>query len=263
VIGHLKAALLGLGWALALLVAPTSKATDFNPELWEFTGLPENPTPRNVYACTLCTFEQFLAVPLPGPNWDRNTSEGNARIFLPDEGTNVPPIPDPGTALSLDLVAEIEGDDHFLIAQVLSGGLLGFGAQGIMASAQVARGTTMRFDPGRVVHFLTSPQQVEYLLFSISEIHTETFDPFVLNGLAEMSIPFGWSYSSEVLSSDLVVTTPDGVARVFSVPDYWTWQEVILAPAPGPGFLSAAALLAALALAPPAAQRRSAFRGGL
>ena len=105
-IGRRKAAFFGFGLALVLLAAPTSRATDFNPELWEFTGLPENPTPRNVYDCTLCTFEQFLAV----PNWDRNTSEGNARIFLPDEGTNVPPIPDSGTALSLDLVPEIEGD---------------------------------------------------------------------------------------------------------------------------------------------------------
>ena len=91
-----------------------------------------------------------------------------------------------------------------------------------MATVKVARGTTMRFHAGRVVHLLTNLQGVEYLLFLSSEIHTETFDPFVLNGLSEMSIPLGWNYSSEVLSSVLVVTTPDGVARVFSVPDYWT-----------------------------------------
>ena len=110
-----KFAILGVGLAWALLAPGVSNATSFNPELWELTGGPT----RNVYSCTLCTFEQYLAAPLPGPNWERNASEGNPRLFLPDLGTNVPPMAPPGTPLSLDLVPEIEGDDHFLIARVL------------------------------------------------------------------------------------------------------------------------------------------------
>ncbi len=221
-----KFAILGVGLAWALLAPGVSNATSFNPELWELTGGPT----RNVYSCTLCTFEQYLAAPLPGPNWDRNASEGNPRVFLPDAGTNVPPMAPPGTAMSLDLVPEIEGDDHFLIARVLGATFLGFGAQGIMANVQVARGTTMTFSAGRVIHTLTSTDGVEYVLFSMSEIPMATFDPFVLNGLAGISVPTGWTYSSEVTFEDLVVGTPSGIANVFSVPDYWTWQEIVIVP---------------------------------
>ena len=226
----MKVTTLGLGWALALLTAAAAAATDFNPELRERTGLNGNP-PWNVYTCKLCTFEQFLAVPLP------------------DELTNVPPVPVPGTALSLDLVPEIEGDDHVLVAQVLLGRPLGFGEQGLIAWAQVARGTTMRFKAGRVIQLLMSPQGAEYVLFSMNEIHTSTFDPFVLDGMAAMSIPSGWSYSSEMLSSDLVLGTSDGIARVYSVPEYWSFQEVVVVPEPGATLLSGVALLAALGLA--------------
>ncbi|MDE0887370.1 MAG: hypothetical protein OSB70_17745 [Myxococcota bacterium] len=143
--------------------------------------------------------------------------EGNRRLFFPD-AANVPPVPPPGTAWSLDLVPEIEGDDHFLIARVLSGSFLGVGAQGVMGL-----GTTMTYSAGQVLHKVASPGGVEYVMFSMSEIRTTTFDPFVLNGLAGMSVPTGWAYSSEVAAEDLVVGTPSGVATVFSVFDYWNF----------------------------------------
>jgi hypothetical protein len=224
----------GVGLAWALLVAGTSSAMNFNSELWEFTG--GNAAERNVYKCTACTFEQVLAVPLPGPNWDKNVSEGNRRIFFPD-ATNVPPVPPPGTPFSLDLVPEIEGDDHFLIARVLSGSFLGIGAQGVMGLGTVARGTTMTYSAGQVLHKLATPDGTEYVMFSMSEIRTTTFDPFALNGLAGMSVPTGWAYSSEVALEDLVVGTPSGVASVFSVSDYWNWQEIKPVPEPSTGLL--------------------------
>ncbi|MFP8875289.1 MAG: PEP-CTERM sorting domain-containing protein [Myxococcota bacterium] len=223
-----KFAIFGVGLAWALLAAGVSNATSFNPELWEGTG----GGTRNVYTCAECTFEQYLATPLPGANWSRNASEGNARLFLPDVGTNVPPIAPPGTPLSLDLVPEIEGDDYVLIAQLLSAVPLGWGLQGVMANALVARGTTMTFFAGRVIHTVASTGGIEYVLFSMSETHATTFDPFTVNGLAEISIPPGWSYSSEVLLTDLVIGTPTGIANVFSVPNYWTWQEIIPVPEP-------------------------------
>ena len=178
-----------------------------NSELWEFTG--ENPAARNVYKCEECTFEQVLAVPLPGDNWDKNVSEGNRRLFFP-EATNVAPPPPPGTPASLDLVPEIEGDDHFLIARVLSGAVLGAGDQGIMGLGRVARDTTMTFRTGHVLHKVTRPDGVEYVMWSMSEERTAMFDPYVVNGLAGMSVPTGWTYSSEVLSEDLVVRSPGG-----------------------------------------------------
>jgi hypothetical protein len=241
-----------VGWAFALLIAGGSGAQEFDPdqnfnsELWEFTG--ENPAARNVYKCTECTFEQALAVPLPGDNWDKNVSEDNRRLFFPDATNDAPSAP-PGTALSLDLVPEIPGDDHFLIARVLSSSFLGIGAQGFIALGQVDRGTTLTYSVGQVIHTVTSPQADEYVMFSMSESRTETFDPFVPNGLAEMSVPTGWLYSSEVLSEELVVITPGGTANVFSVPGWWNWQEVIVAPEPSTGLLSGVALGIAALLA--------------
>ncbi len=225
---HLGAVLI---WSLLVVSAP--HAMGFNPELWEMTGGPT----RNVYTCSACTFEQYLNTPLPGSDWARNASEGNPRLFLPDFGTSVPPTVPAGTALSLDLIPEIEGDEYTLIARVLSASLLGFGAQGPIANAQVARGTTMTFDAGRLIHKVTSPAGVAFALFSISEIHTTQFDHTVAGGLAGMDLPSGWDYSSEVLSSDLVVGTPSGIANVYSVPDYWTWQEIIVVPEPSTGVL--------------------------
>ncbi len=223
----------GVGLACLLLVAGAASAQNDNSELWEFTG--ENPAARNVYKCWDCTFEQELAVPLPGPNWDKNISEGNRRLFFP-EATNVAPEP-PGVALSLDLVPEIPGDDHFLIARVLSSSFLGFGAQGPMGLGRAERGTTMTFSPGQVIHKVRSTDGTEYINYSMSEIRVAQFDPFVVNGLAGMSLPNGWVYSSEELTEQLVVGTPDGVANVFSVPGWWNWQELIVVPEPGTGML--------------------------
>ena len=68
-------------------------------------------------------------------------------------------------------------------------------------------------------------------------IHTPIFDPFVLNGLAAMSLPPGWAYESEVLAADFAIGTPTGIASVYSVPNYWAWQEVIPVPEPSTGVL--------------------------
>jgi len=231
--------IVSLGW---LLASSASHALSLNLELWELTG-GANPFPRNVYLCALCTPEQFAAVPLPGPNWQKNVSDDDARLFLPDSATNTPPVPDPGVATALDLVVELPGDDHFLVAQVLSGSLLGNGAQGLMAAVQVARGTTMTYLAGRVIHKITSGMGVDYILFTMSLDKTAEFDPTVLNGLAGMSVPTGWSYSSEVLTEDLNITTDNGVASVFNVPDYWGFQQIILVPEPGTGLLLAVGLL--------------------
>ena len=134
--------------------------------------------------------------------------------------------------MSLDLVPEIEGDDHFLIARVLSGTSLGRGDQGPFGLGRVARGTTMIFRAGQVLHKIASTDGVEYVLWSMSEVRVALFDPFVVNGLAEMSLPIGWTYSSEVASEDLVVVTPNGVASVFSVSGWWNFQEIIIVPEP-------------------------------
>ena len=227
-----------------LLVASTASALSYNLELRLKTGGSANPFARDVYICPDCTPEQFLAVPLPGPNWEKNSFQGNLRLFLPVEGTNIPP-PNPPFFTSFDFVTEIPGPDHFFIARVLSGQPLGFGSQGIMALAQVARTTQQRFYAGKVVHKLTTPDADEYILFSMSENVTAAFDPFVLNGLAGMSTPAGWTYSSEILSEDLVIGTPSGVASIFSSGQgIWAWQKVVLVPEPSTALLLGLGLVA-------------------
>ena len=210
--GTLQRVRLAIGALLAAItigLAPSAGAQEFNLELRELTGGSANPIARNVYLCPACTLEQFLDVPLPGPNWEKNASQDDgARLFLPDASTNTPPVPDPGTPAFLDLVPEIDGPDHFLIAQVLSGGLIGVGDQGIWATASVRRGTTLTYFPGSVLHTLTSDTGDDYVLFSMNEEPTNEFDPFVVDGLAGLSVPTGWSYSSELLSEEFTVTTP-------------------------------------------------------
>jgi len=227
-----KLAFAGVGLAWALLASNPSTAMGFNLELWEGTG----PITRNVYVCDECTFEQYLATPLPAANWSRNASPGNPRLFLPDFGVSTPPEA-PGVTRSLDLLPEVEGDEYRLIARVLSATLLGSGGQGVMAQARVERGTTMTFSAGRVIHKVTRPDGAEFVLFSMSEIRATTFDPTVLGGLGAMSIPGGWTYTSEVIGEDLVIGTPGGVAYVYSVPDYWTFQRVLPVPEPSAGLL--------------------------
>ena len=224
---------------LSLLTPAMLGAASFNPELWEFTG----PVSRNVYKCLSCTEDQYFDTPLPGSNWARNSAVGNPRFLMADSGINTPPIAPPGTPTSLDLVPEIEGDDYTLIARVLSASLLGFGEQGPMSNPLVARGTTLTYDVGTVIHKLARPDGIEFVLFSMSEAPMATFNPFVLNGLAGMSVPSGWSYSSEVLTEQLVIGTPDGIANLFAVGDHWAFQQIAPVPEPSTGLLLALGLL--------------------
>lgn len=235
--------IVAVAFVWALLVAGAAGAQElppdqnFNAELWEFTGPGGTGAARNVYKCTLCTFQQALDTPLPGVNWDKNISEGNRRLFFPSS-TNIAPDVGPEIEISLDLVPEIEGDDHFLIAQVLpTVSFLGFGQQGTMALAMVRRDTTHTFSAGQVVHKVTSGEGTSYVMWSMEEQRVAAFNPFEVNGLAGMSVPNGWSYSSELLSEDFIVTTPGGVATVYSSPGWWNFQEIVPVPEPGTGLL--------------------------
>ncbi|MEM7413478.1 MAG: hypothetical protein AAF430_24815 [Myxococcota bacterium] len=219
--------------APALLVGGlpgSASALTLNPELRELTG--ENPFARNVYLCN-CTFEQYLAAPLPGPSWEKNSTAINPRYLIADETVSIAPAPPLGTPASLDLVPEIAGDDHEFIARVLSGTVIGFGAQGAFARPQVARNTTLTYDAGSVLHTVTDTSGTEFVLFSMDGASTATYDPTVVGGLGGLDLPAGWSYESEVLASELVVVTPGGVANLFSQGnDIALWQELVPVPEP-------------------------------
>ena len=229
--------------ALVLLGGPVaSQAMSFNLELRELLPA-ENPAARHVYTCNACTLEQFNAVPLPGPNWEKNATDTSARLFLPDSGTNTPPVLDPSVATGLDLIAEIPGDEFQLIAKVLSAGLVGLTSEGPTIQAQVARGTTLNWNAGRVIHKAVSPTGDEYVLFSIDEAYSLSYNLDAVNGVAGLPLPAGWSYTSELLTSGFTVDTPTGVATVIAVAaGAATWQRIVV-PEPGLATLVLAALV--------------------
>ncbi len=225
-VAFLLAPLLAVSWPPGPAAAMT-----INLELRELTG--ENLFARNVYLCN-CTLDQYLAVPLPGPNWEKNTTATSTRFLMADETVSIAPAPPAGTPASLDLIPEIPGADHEFIARVLGGTLVGFGAQGVFARPRVARDTTLTYFAGSILHTVTDPSGTEFVLFSMDGAAMATYDPSVLGGLAGLDLPTGWSYASEVLASELVVITPGGVANLFSQGnDIALWQELVVVPEPG------------------------------
>lgn len=212
--------------ALALPAGAQVQFLGFHLEFIETPG--PGPLPKNNYLCH-CTPEQFHATPLPGPNWSRNTPNPPfGRIFLPDVSSNVPPIAPPGTPTSLDLIPEIPGDDFFLIARVLSFTPIATSSTDFVGLGQVARDTTLTYFTGRIIHKLTDPEGVEYVLFSFSEEFLPTWDPFVVDGLAGMFIPPGWILSSEVLTEDLTLVVEDGIAEIVSLSGIATFQRAFV-----------------------------------
>jgi len=212
----------------------SASAMTLNLELRERTG--ENSFARNVYLCD-CSLDQYLAVPLPGPDWEKNTSATSQRYLMADETVNIAPAPPPGTPTSLDLIPEIPGADHQFIARVLGGTILGFGSQGVLARPQVARETTLTYYAGSVLHTVTDPSGTDFVLFSMDGASMATYDPSVLGGLAGLDLPSGWGYASEVLANELVVVTPGGMANLFGQGDVALWQELVVVPEPNTAIL--------------------------
>jgi len=204
---------------LVLLGGPVGAlAISMNLELRELLLPSENFSPKHVYLCRACTLAEFAAIPLPGPTWEKNATATSARLFLPDSSTNTPPVLDPSVPTELDLVPTIPGPDLFLIAKTLSAALVGVDfVLGLpIAEAQVARGTTLQWDAGRVIHKQVSPTGDEYVLFSIDEAYSQGFDINAVDGMAGVPVAFGWTYTSELLTSTFVVDTPTGIASVLA-----------------------------------------------
>ncbi|MBW2362517.1 MAG: PEP-CTERM sorting domain-containing protein [Deltaproteobacteria bacterium] len=230
-IPYLRATVL-LAAALLVLLGGSvgARAMPFNFELWEHLPA-ENAAARHVYQCQGCTLAEFNAIPLPGPNWEKNSSDTSARLITFDSGVNTPPVLDPSIPTELDLVPTIPGSDLFLIAKVLSGALIGFDpVSGLpIIEAQVARGTTLTYNAGRVIHKIVSTSGDEYALFSIDQVYAGGFDVDAVGGMAGVPLPAGWTYTSKLLTSPFVITTPTGIASVLAPGGGASaWQKIVV-----------------------------------
>lgn len=216
----------------ALLLAGRADAVSLLFEVRQLTATAP-PFSRNVYACPSCTVADFATVVAPS-----GFEKAPGKYLLPSQIDFTLPVAPPGVAQTLDLVAAIPGDDFRYIASVVGGQIIGVDPTlGFLATTQVQRSTTFRFDAGAVVHFLTDTAGDRYALFSFDIGLAETYDLDVVGGLAALGgRPAGWTYSSELLSQSLYVPS-NGLAQVFAQGQFASWQKIVPVPEPGTALL--------------------------
>lgn len=231
---------LALAALLILLSLPgTAAASSLLFEVREFTA--DNPPfSRNVYGCVpACTLEDFAAVTAPD-----GFEKATAKLFMPTEVTANLPTPPDGVAAGLDLIPGIPGNDFVFIAQLLSATIVGFDATfGAFALVSVERDTRFRYAAGEVVHEAIDTDGNHYVLQAIAPDLLDVYDPTELDGLAGISLPPGWNYTSSVLAEDLVLDS-GGLATVFAQGQLASWQKITVVPEPGTMVLVGGSLIA-------------------
>lgn len=188
--------------------APGASALDFVLEIRQPTG--ENLFSRFIYPCLACTPAQHVAV-VPPPGFE----SAPPRLFLPSSSIAIPIAPPPGVLPALDLVPEIPGAEYRLVAKLVDGQILGFNPTfGPLALARVQRDTRFLYEPGEVVHEVTDPDGNRYVLFTFDLVLSLGIDLTQPGALEGLPLPAGWTYSSHVLESDLLLVS-NGLARLF------------------------------------------------
>jgi hypothetical protein len=220
--------------------SPDAGAIIFNYEVRELTGT----TTRNVYGCVQpcpITAAQHDAQPVPA-----GFEVAPTRVMNFDSGAFTPFAPPPGKPDTLDLFAGIPGPEYMFIAQVLGVTVLQVNSATLLAHAlaNVKRNTVFTYEAGRVVHEMHDPFGRTYVLMNT------TYDFYLANDLSQLGamagthmLPF-WTYTSRVLTSDLIVDS-GGEATVYVQRDFATWQ--LLVPEPRVLVLLAFGLLAVAA----------------
>jgi hypothetical protein len=207
-----------LGIVGLLGAAPPARAQNLNLEFRLPTG--ENLFARHVWLCGECDLADWAAA-TPAPGFQQVP----ARVDLFDSARASLPTPPPGIPAAVDFVPTVPGAESVYVAKVLAGQILGFDPVfQVLALAHVQRDTRLLYLPGRVVHQVTDPAGDTFTLFTFDLAVSGVVDLGQLGALAGFPLPAGWTYSSHVLSSDLLVVS-NGLASVFVQGGVATWQR--------------------------------------
>jgi hypothetical protein len=203
------------------LVGPDARAQSLQTLNLEFrlpTG--ENPFSRHVWLCEECDLADWAAA-MPAAGFEQTPP----RLNLYDAGRANLPTPPVGIPPTLDFVPTVAGEESVYVAKVLGGQILGFDPIfQVLALAQVQRDTRLLYAPGTVVHQVVDPLGHTYSLFTFDLMVSSFVDLSQVGALAGFPVPAGWSYSSHVLTSDLLVVS-NGLARVFVQGGASSWQR--------------------------------------
>lgn len=140
-----------------------------------------------------------------------------------------PPIR-PHTGCATGSGPTLPGAESVYVAKVLGGQILAFDPLFQLALAQVQRDTRLLFRAGSVVHQVHDPLGHTYTLFTFDLLVSGFVDLSQVGSLAGFPLPPGWTYSSHVLSSDLLVVS-NGLASVFAQGGAASWQRQETIPA--------------------------------
>ena len=175
------------------------------------------------YECDRCTFEQWKSI-IPGEGW----SKGPAQILIADSGMmRTRPTHDDYPS-AVNFLDEVPGDEYELIVINIGGEIIEASPARVVVRAEVTRDTVLQFNPGRLLHILTSPEGVEYVLFGIGVdpdnlLIPDADDPALLE---DFEAPQGWLYSTEITTDGETLDAP-GFASVIAVRNTreLTWER--------------------------------------
>ena len=181
------------------------------------------PTSSLGYECPECTFEQWKSI-VPPEGW----SKGPAQILLADSGEMRSEPTHPEHPSSVDFLEDVPGEEFKLIVINTGAEIIEVTESRMVVKASVIRDTILEFNPGRLLHILTSPEGKEYVLFAMgidpdNIVIPDTDDPDVLGGFVA---PEGWTYSTEIATDGLTLEA-SGLTNVIAIRNTseLTWEE--------------------------------------
>ncbi len=181
------------------------------------------PTSSLGYECPECSFAQWLSI-VPPEGW----SKGPAQVLLADSGELRSEPTHPDHPSSVDFLEEMPGEEFKLIVINTRAEVIEIAETRRVLKAFVIRDTVLRFNPGRLLHILTSPEGKEYILFAMgidpdNPVIPDADSPDVLG---DFEAPEGWSYSTEVATDGLTLEA-SGLTNVIAIRNTseLTWEE--------------------------------------